>query len=214
MDWWQPIDAYCERTGPDLWAEPLNAVTNAAFLLAALFGARLARRSADGWLGLLAAVAAAVGVGSFLFHTLAVRWAALADVVPIAAFIALAFALVMTRRVGLPVVWAAVATVAFLALSPFVEGLFRPVMGSSAGYAPAFLAMLGVGSYLHAVNRDGAAPLVGAAFLFGLSLSLRMADEPFCPLVPSGTHFAWHLANAAVLALVMAAASRPPARRA
>jgi hypothetical protein len=26
-----PIDAYCERLGPGLWAEPLNALTNLAF---------------------------------------------------------------------------------------------------------------------------------------------------------------------------------------
>jgi hypothetical protein len=31
-----PIDAYCERLGPGLWAEPLNALTNLAFIVAAL----------------------------------------------------------------------------------------------------------------------------------------------------------------------------------
>ena len=29
------MDAYCERTGPGLLAEPLNAITNASFLIAA-----------------------------------------------------------------------------------------------------------------------------------------------------------------------------------
>ncbi len=214
MDWWQGIDAYCERTGPEFWAEPLNAVTNAAFLLAALYGAWLARRTADPWLGGLAAVAAAVGVGSFLFHTFATRWAGLADVIPIALFIAFGFALVMVRRVGLPWWGAVVATAAFMGVSPFVEGLLRPVMGSSAGYAPAFLAMLLVGSGLFAAGRDGAATLVSASLVFGLSLTMRMADEPFCPVVPSGTHFLWHVLNAVVLALVIrAAARRSPARR-
>ncbi len=37
MDWFQAVDAYCERTGPDYWSEPLNALTNLAFLLAALW---------------------------------------------------------------------------------------------------------------------------------------------------------------------------------
>ena len=32
-----PIDAYCERTSAAYWAEPVNAVTNLAFLLAAHF---------------------------------------------------------------------------------------------------------------------------------------------------------------------------------
>ncbi len=30
------IDLYCERLGPGLWAEPLNAVTNLAFILAGI----------------------------------------------------------------------------------------------------------------------------------------------------------------------------------
>lgn len=29
------IDHYCERTGPGLWAEPVNALTNLAFPLGA-----------------------------------------------------------------------------------------------------------------------------------------------------------------------------------
>ena len=32
----EPIDAYCERTSAVYWAEPVNAVTNAAFLIAAV----------------------------------------------------------------------------------------------------------------------------------------------------------------------------------
>ena len=36
MDLMQAIDGYCERTGPEYWSEPVNAVTNAAFLIAAL----------------------------------------------------------------------------------------------------------------------------------------------------------------------------------
>ena len=41
MAWTDPIDAYCERLGPGFWAEPLNAWTNLAFLLAALLAPRL-----------------------------------------------------------------------------------------------------------------------------------------------------------------------------
>ena len=31
----EQVDGYCERAGLELWAEPLNAVTNFTFLLAA-----------------------------------------------------------------------------------------------------------------------------------------------------------------------------------
>ena len=33
MGWARQIDAYCERLGPEFWAEPVNAVTNAGFVL-------------------------------------------------------------------------------------------------------------------------------------------------------------------------------------
>ncbi len=35
------IDLYCERTGPGLWAEPFNALTNLSFFVAAWFAWRL-----------------------------------------------------------------------------------------------------------------------------------------------------------------------------
>ena len=35
MEWTRQIDGYCERVDPSYWAEPVNAVTNAAFLIAA-----------------------------------------------------------------------------------------------------------------------------------------------------------------------------------
>lgn len=38
------IDIYCERTAQGFWNEPLNALTNAAFLIAAYCAYRLARR--------------------------------------------------------------------------------------------------------------------------------------------------------------------------
>jgi len=35
VDFWRSVDLYCERTDPGFWSEPLNAASNAAFLLAA-----------------------------------------------------------------------------------------------------------------------------------------------------------------------------------
>ncbi|MGT2481909.1 hypothetical protein ACU4GR_30605 [Methylobacterium oryzae CBMB20] len=56
MNWFEPVSAYCERGGPHFWAEPANALSNAAFLLAAAAAARRAslsdppdRTCASGW---------------------------------------------------------------------------------------------------------------------------------------------------------------------
>src|SRR3546814_10308990 len=88
------IDIYCERLGPCLWAEPLNAFTNLAFivagivLVAALRRAGPAVRRDPAMLGLVLLLFV-IGIGSGLFHTFAVAWAALPDVIPVALFILL-----------------------------------------------------------------------------------------------------------------------------
>src|SRR5258708_2893168 len=107
MDWSAPIDLYCERTDASFWAEPANALTNAAFLIAAAAAFWLWRsqseshRSRD-WPALaLIVVVVAVGIGSFVFHTLATRGAVLADVIPIAVFIYGYLLLAQRRFLGL-----------------------------------------------------------------------------------------------------------------
>ena len=62
------MDAYCERVGPGLLAEPLNAVSNISFLLAAWAAWVLANRTGTLSAGVraLIALAALVGIGSIL----------------------------------------------------------------------------------------------------------------------------------------------------
>ena len=47
----ETIDNYCERIGDGFWAEPLNAITNLAFILAAFFSWRLMARLNQSALG-------------------------------------------------------------------------------------------------------------------------------------------------------------------
>ena len=87
LEWSRAVDGYCERVHPGFWAEPVNAATNLAFVVAA---AVMWRRTAGLPLGrALSAMLAAIGVGSSLFHTVATLWASLADTAPIAGFILL-----------------------------------------------------------------------------------------------------------------------------
>ena len=45
------VDLYCERTGPEYWAEPLNALSNLAFIAAGLwFLVKFRREGRDGGL--------------------------------------------------------------------------------------------------------------------------------------------------------------------
>jgi len=212
--WSAPIDAYCERLGSGFWAEPVNALTNIAFLIAAVAAAVLLaqRRRADPAAALLVALTVAIGIGSFLFHTIATVWSSLADVIPIAIFILAYFFVAMRRFLAVPPLGAVVLTAAYEAASLAFPRLWRGLvpagsdpLGSSVGYVPALLAMLVVGGLL--LMRDAATGrrLLAAGGVFAVSLALRSVDLAICTAVPLGSHFLWHILNAVVLYLLMRA---------
>ena len=89
MNWSEQVNIYCERLDASFWSEPLNAISNAAFIIAAIYCLNRARAGGriDFLTMLLVVILFAIGVGSFLFHTLANRWAGLADTLPIVLFI-------------------------------------------------------------------------------------------------------------------------------
>lgn len=198
MDWSTQVDGYCERLGPGIWAEPWNAVTNLAFLIAAVW---VWRRSRAVPVRVLAAVLFAIGVGSGLFHTLATRWAGVADVVPILIYI-LCYIFFANRYFwGLSPLWSGVGTALFIPYAAATVPLFAmvPGIGGSAGYVPVpvliFAYAVGLRKRLPEVARGLA---IGAAILC-LSLFFRTVDAPLCETFPIGTHIFWHLLNAVML---------------
>jgi FtsH-binding integral membrane protein len=204
---------YCERLSDAFWAEPLNAVSNAAFILAALAGwlwlSRADRRDLPATL--LIALVFAIGVGSFLFHTMPQRWTLLADVIPIQLFSFLYFGLALRRYLGLPLLAAGLGTLAFLAAAFALNSTLAPLlpaaMRGSAGYAAFVLALLGMALAARFQGKPAVAGLLLAAgVVFAISLTLRSLDDFACRNIPFGLHWAWHLLNACVLALLLRAA--------
>lgn len=218
--WFEPVRAYCERTDAAFWSEPVNALTNAAFLAAALLAALRAR--GDRPVLALAGVVGVVGIGSFLFHTLANRWSMLADVIPIAVFIHGYFGLALTRFFGFRPGLAALATLAFAAAGFGLSLALDAVSGrdvaaltnGSIDYLPAMLALFGVGLGLVRRTPWAGRAVLGTGALFVVSLALRTLDAQACAVLPLGTHFLWHGLNALVLYRLLATAARFRAARA
>jgi hypothetical protein len=201
MDWTREIDSYCERLDAGYWAEPVNAATNAAFLIAAAVmgwrvrGAGLPLATALVW------VLAAIGVGSYLFHTHAQVWSALADVGPILLFILIYIYAANRHFWGLSRLWSALGVAAFFPYAAALVPLFQmvPRLGSSAGYAPVPLLILGYAAALRRRLPEVARGLAIGAGLLIASLAFRTLDGPLCGVVPVGTHFMWHVLNGAML---------------
>lgn len=223
---------YCERgQDPAFWAEPINALSNVAFLIAAAAATRdyLAepphRRSPA--TAVLAALAFVIGIGSFIFHTYATRWASFADIVPIGVFM-LSY-LVFALRRFLRMNWMAVA----LGIALFIlamryamaiqcsNGTLLPItahtgarcLNGTLGYAPALVALVGTAVLLAVRTHPAWRLLAVASGIFALSMTFRTIDLEVCGLVhlaghACGTHFLWHLLNALTLYLLLRAAIR------
>ncbi|MBK8906628.1 MAG: ceramidase domain-containing protein [Rhodospirillales bacterium] len=220
------IFAYCERgVDPGLSAEPLNAASNLAFIVAGaallhamVTGPAQARRAVP--LG-LAGLVMLIGVGSFLFHTTASRWAAIADVAPIGVFMIVYFAFALRVFARLPVLWVVLLTAGFMValwaapqvrcgpnvLMP-VAGGGRACLNGSVGYMPALIALLGIGGWLAVRRHPAGRVLIAAGAVFAVSLTFRTLDRTLCQQTVVGTHFLWHLLNALMLYFLTRAAHR------
>jgi len=198
------VDLYCERLGPGLWAEPLNASSNLTFFIAAWAIWHLARgrQSLSGSIWLLIALVAAIGTGSLLFHTFATSWARFLDLAPILIFQVL-FLWVYSREVaGIGMGPTVSISVGFVVVAYF-GGQFPHLLNGSLRYAPAILLLLAMGFYHHLEGKEERGLLLAAVGVFSLSLVFRTMDNGICPYFSAGTHFLWHLLNSVVLFLLL-----------
>ncbi len=237
MSWLEQVFNYCERgLDPSFWAEPVNAVTNGAFLVAAAAaGTKLLRRTKpDAASGIgerlalwsLVALVAAIGIGSFLFHTFATRWALVADIAPITVFMVgyLAYAL----RAFLGLGWLAIGVIlpAFLYAGSLASsvtcaareiagatggsGGVEPCLNGSLGYLPALASLLIIGLVAERRGLRAGRLLLAAGGIFFVSAVFRTIDRDVCGVThllghERGTHALWHVLNATTLYLLLKA---------
>lgn len=231
MSFGEHVFLYCERgTNPELMAEPINALSNAAFLLAGLIGLQLVlwrpaeERSADHFL--LPVLVLFIGLGSLAFHLYADQGTALADVVPIAVFMLVYLGFALNRFLGVAPGVTVLLVIGFTAimaiasqvqcsetaigfLGPDVQGV-KPCLNGSVFYLPALGAMIVIGLLLHERGHKAAPWVLWASAIFAVSVTLRSLDQSLCNTVlidgrKVGTHFVWHILNALALFLLLRA---------
>lgn len=216
-----PVDLYCERTDPSLWSEPINAITNAAFILVGLY-VFSRRESPHRWeLGLLGLLIVAVGLGSLAFHLAGTSETATLDVAFIALYLAVFSALLPARlwsagaetgssaaapSGGAQIVWGA-AGLAVLAGCIAAGEAAMAAAEPHIGWAPpglyvgawTALVVFVVISRLRGLAPHRVRSLAIAALIFPVSLTARQLDLPLCDSLPLGLHWLWHCLNSLVL---------------
>lgn len=222
------LTRYCERAGdPDFWGEPLNAISNAAFVIAGLIALFLIFRQAKGQRGLMPAILAliviAIGIGSFLFHTYAEVWAIYADTIPIGIFMLTYLGYALRNYARWNWLWVAAAVGGFLGSRRWASsvqcrsGLFTntggPCLNGTMQYSPALFALILVGLLLAALRHPAWKYMFAAAAMFALSMTMRIIDLETCNHIDiagyhTGTHFLWHTFNGVMLLILLISAIR------
>lgn len=202
MDWFRSVNNYCERIDASYWSEPVNAITNGAFVIAAVLAWRLAARAGDRGGQVLAVILGLIGIGSYLFHTHAQIWSLWADVIPIQVFILVYVYLATVRLVGTPWWGGVLAVVAFVPYAALTARGLSSVVGSlngSIGYVPVPILIAGYAVLLWRRRPEAARGLAVGAGILVVSLTFRSLDQGVCEGFPLGTHFMWHVLNAVML---------------
>jgi hypothetical protein len=131
----------------------------------------------------------------------ATRGAVFADIIPIAIFIYGYLLLALRRFLRLSFVMSAAVLVTYAAGAQALSWLAPPrALNGSIDYVPALIALIAVARGAGGPARRG---LDLAVMIFTVSLALRSVDLVVCDAFPLGTHFVWHVLNAAVLYVLL-----------
>lgn len=210
------LDGYCERAGmPGLWAEPVDVISNIAFLIAAYLAWRKWGNAGGKDISLLIALLAAIGVGSAIWHLAGSGVAVLFDVIPILLFMNVYLMSFLVRVAGCGWRGAVIGFLAFQMLNAASETFLpRGMLNGSVMYLPAYSVLALMTLYLFRTRHPAAKTLLGITLLWSLSIAFRTMDMTICPMFPLGTHFLWHILNAVVLYKLIGLLAAAPQRAA
>ena len=199
--WLNSVDIYCERLDASFWAEPINAISNLSFIVAAFFLWRLRTPHST----LMAVLVILIGLGSFSFHTFANRLTGLLDVLAIALYL-VAFAFLIPKQWSKNSLLIELGSVLMLIVSIVLAQLLishlMPALPwlPSGMYLGAWLALIVFALVTQYSNTHAARFLWLAVIVFPASLLSRQLDLPFCDST-GGSHWLWHLLNGLTLYL-------------
>ena len=205
------VGFYCGRFGPGFLGEPLNQLSNLAFIAGAAFAWSVWRRDASRspWEGFLFLSAASIGIGSLVFHAEPTPATLLGDLVPIQIF-GLAFgAYVLIRYLSLTVL-ASVAVVACFVLlrQSWIAVAPRGALGGGITHVPTFLALAAFGLLLRRRGNSVSTYVTAALVSYACALLVRSWDLHLCQSFPLGVHWLWHLLTALTVTVLLLGVAR------
>lgn len=218
MDTWSHVDLYCERLSQSYLAEPVNTISNFIyFIVGFIFLGRQKSIKGDYFAKTLGCLAVLIGIGSTLFHILAVSWSRYADLIPIWTFVVLYILYSLRHFFGLSWVKAsavllAIVMLSYMLLTEVPLSVYMNTHGS-VEYTPALVVAMLFAALLFLRGHLAWRKLAAGSFSLAAALIFRTIDLTYCSVIPTGTHFLWHIFTGVAIFFLLDATSEKSTRR-
>ena len=191
---------YCERTAADVLSEPLNSITNLAFVLISYL---IFKKYKNHEYSLIfSGLIFCIGLGSFLLHTIPSKITALIDVMFILFFIIFFLYILFQKILKLAITCALFLSLASPVLYYYLGSVLKEnftLFGDSSFYIVIWLHLNLIYFYLLIKNANFNNFILVASIIFVISIFFRIIDKVYCDINLYGTHFLWHILNSLVL---------------
>ena len=189
-----PQTVYCERTSNSFFAEPINLVTNLAFLISAWFSYKMLKteKLKQSIYYFLPWFIFLIGLGSSSYHSYRNPITLLFDAIPVYIFLGLSLFLLLKKLAkNTSLTFGLIGL--FILLQIFLTVNFSHLLNSSIRHiANAILLLILI---VLAYRKFGkiAMELFLVFLVYAIGIFFRTIDIPVCPSFVIGTHFLWHL---------------------
>ena len=204
IDIFSKFPQYCE-SATNFWLhEPLNAITNLAFIIGAYYLFKLIKKEKLSMpLGLiLLSLMIILGLGSLAWHSYRSLPTLLLDEIPIYIFIIFAgyyLTQTLTRSHKITLMILASISAAYYLIFAYIPGI--NISNGVLKYIFALLIFLVLSTFI--VKKFGSGYNFILSFsIFAVAIIFRIIDLFVCSNFPIGTHFVWHILVAMVMYLV------------
>lgn len=186
---------YCERQNTQFFFEPLNSISNAAFLISAYYALKYIKenKTRDNKIQRLPYIIGLIGIGSFMFHSFRNQITNYADVIPIYFFIVFSIFIALQKLIKKKHLVYALITIFGLVQLGMYFTLLNYLYGS-INYIVTLTTLLILAFAIY--KKYGKALFLPMAFFiatFGTALVFRNIDFIICPYFSFGTHYLWHI---------------------
>ena len=189
-----PKTTYCERTSSSTLAEPVNLITNLAFLISAILVHKmLVRKNIKKsiynyfpWLILL------ISLGSASYHSYRSSATLLFDALPVYIFLGFSLFLLLRKLVKSTVLTAGIIGL-FILIQVFLTVNFSSFLNGSIRHIASAILLLILIIWTYKKFGKTAFQLGLIFLVYIVGIFFRTIDFQICPVFSTGTHFLWHL---------------------